>query len=130
MIDYTYTMLIPLIPLTAFLITGLLGHKMKPIVSGLIGSTGLFVVALLSYTTAIRYFWTDHIEGSGYSALKAFEVTWLNLTDKLTINLGVLLDPISVMMLVVVSTVSLMVHIYSLGYMKGESGFARFYAFL
>ncbi len=44
--------------------------------------------------------------------------------------MGVLLDPISVMMLVVITTVSFMVHIYSLGYMKGEKGFARFYAFL
>src|SRR5512137_1229134 len=44
--------------------------------------------------------------------------------------MGVLLDPIAVMMLVVITTVSLMVHIYSLGYMKGEKGFERFYAFL
>ena len=44
--------------------------------------------------------------------------------------MGVLLDPISVMMLVVISTVSFMVHIYSLGYMKGEKGFERYYAFL
>ncbi|MFV0470071.1 MAG: NADH-quinone oxidoreductase subunit L, partial [Dysgonomonas sp.] len=41
-----------------------------------------------------------------------------------------MLDPISVMMLVVITTVSLMVHIYSLGYMKGEKGFQRYYAFL
>jgi NADH-quinone oxidoreductase subunit L len=44
--------------------------------------------------------------------------------------MGILLDPISVMMLIVVSRVSFMVHIYSLGYMKGEKGFERFYAFL
>lgn len=44
--------------------------------------------------------------------------------------MGILLDPISVMMLVVISTVSLMVHVYSLGYMKGERGFQRYYAFL
>ena len=48
----------------------------------------------------------------------------------LNIDLGILLDPISVMMLVVISTVSLMVHIYSMGYMKGEVGFERYYAFL
>ena len=45
-------------------------------------------------------------------------------------DLGILLDPISVMMLIVISTVSLMVHIYSFGYMKGEVGFQRYYAFL
>ena len=44
--------------------------------------------------------------------------------------MGIMLDPISVMMLVVISTVSLMVHIYSFGYMKGEKGFQRYYAFL
>jgi NADH-quinone oxidoreductase subunit L len=44
--------------------------------------------------------------------------------------MGILLDPISVMMLVVISTVSLMVHIYSFGYMKGEKGFQRYYAYL
>lgn len=130
MTDYTYTLLIPLIPLAVFLFTGLTGHKFKPVVSGLIGTTGLFVVFILSYITAIRYFWTDHVAGMGYHSLKAFEIQWLHLGEKLTVNLGILLDPISVMMLVVVSTVSFMVHIYSLGYMKGEKGFARFFSFL
>lgn len=127
---YFYTILIPLIPLFAFLFIGLTGHKYKPIISGLIGTAALLAVAFLSYATAISYFWTDHIAGTGYESIKAFEITWLRLTENLVINLGVLIDPISVMMLVVVSTVSLMVHIYSLGYMKGEKGFARFYAFL
>ena len=44
--------------------------------------------------------------------------------------MGIQLDPISVMMLIVISTVSLMVHIYSFGYMHGERGFQRYYAFL
>jgi NADH-quinone oxidoreductase subunit L len=57
-------------------------------------------------------------------------MVWLKLTDKLHIDIGILLDPISVMMLVVISTVSFMVHIYSLGYMKGEKGFERFFSFL
>ena len=45
-------------------------------------------------------------------------------------DLGIMLDSISVMMLIVISTVSLMVHIYSFGYMHGEKGFQRYYAFL
>ena len=128
--DSTYTLLIPLIPLAFFLFIGLTGHKMKPIVSGLIGTAGLSIAAILSYLTAIRYFWTDHLAETGYKSFKAVEITWLHLTDKLTINLGILLDPISVMMLVVITTVSLMVHIYSIGYMKGERGYHRFFAFL
>jgi NADH-quinone oxidoreductase subunit L len=130
MIDYSYTILIPLVPLLVFLFTGLTGHKMKPIVSGLIGTAGLTFGAILSYATAISYFWTGHEEGTAYLSVKAFEISWLNLTDFLTIKLGALIDPISVMMLVVITTVSLMVHIYSLGYMKGERGFHRFFAFL
>ncbi len=127
---YSYTILIPLIPLFVFLLTGLTGHKLKPLVSGIIGTTGLTIVAILSYMTAISYFWTGHTPGEAYQSLKAFEITWLHLTQHLTINLGILLDPIAVMMLVVVSTVSLMVHIYSIGYMKGEKGFHRFFSFL
>lgn len=127
---YSYTFLVPIIPLFVFLLTGLTGHKFKPLVSGLIGTIGLTIVAVLSYMTAISYFWTSHTPGEAYQSLKAFEVTWLHLTEHLTINLGILLDPIAVMMLVVVSTVSLMVHIYSIGYMKGEKGFHRFFSFL
>jgi len=130
MADYTYTLLIPLIPLFVFLLLGLTGHKMKPFVTGLIGSTGLGISAILSYATAFKYFIGDHVAGTGYASIKGFEVSWLHLTDKLTIHLGVLIDPISVMMLVVITTVSLMVHIYSIGYMKGDTGFARFFSFL
>lgn len=130
MADYTYTLLIPLIPFLFFLTLGLSGHKMKPLIAGLIGTTGLGISAILSYMTAFKYFIASHVEGTAYTSLKAFEITWLHLTDKLTINLGILLDPISVMMLVVITTVSLMVHIYSLGYMKGDPGFYRFFSFL
>ena len=130
MADYTYTLLIPLIPLFVFLFLGLTGHKMKPLVTGLIGSTGLGISAFLSYATAFKYFIGSHVAGTGYASIKGFEVSWLHLTDKLTIHLGVLIDPISVMMLVVITTVSLMVHIYSIGYMKGDPGFYRFFSFL
>lgn len=59
-----------------------------------------------------------------------YNFRWLPFTENLSIDLGILLDPISVVMLIVISTVSLMVHIYSFGYMKGERGFQRYYAFL
>ena len=60
----------------------------------------------------------------------AVNVRWLTLTDKLHIDMGVLLDPISVMMLIVITSVSFMVHLYSIGYMHGEKGFMRFFATL
>jgi NADH-quinone oxidoreductase subunit L len=128
--NYLYTIWIPLIPFLVFLFTGLLGGRMKPLISGLIGTTGLLLVFLLSLFTAWNYFFVNAISGEAYPMIIATKTTWLNLTEHLKIDLGVMLDPISVMMLVVITTVSLMVHIYSLGYMKDERGFARFYAFL
>jgi NADH-quinone oxidoreductase subunit L len=130
MTGYTYTILIPLIPLMMFLVTGLLGMKWKPQVSGLLGTAGMGISWMLSLITAASYFFGGGHHADGFQTIIPFEITWLRLTETLHINMGVLLDPISVMMLVVVSTVSFMVHIYSLGYMKGETGFARFYAFL
>ena len=63
-------------------------------------------------------------------SLTPYNFEWLPFTTNLHIDMGIMLDPISVLMLVVISTVSLMVHIYSFGYMKGEKGFQRYYAFL
>jgi NADH-quinone oxidoreductase subunit L len=130
MSDYSYTLLIPLIPFVVFVLLGLSGHKMKPLLTGVIGTTGLGISFVLSCITAFKYFIAGHVEGTAFSSLKAFEITWLHLTDKLTINLGILLDPISVMMLIVITTVSFMVHLYSIGYMKGDPGFSRFFSFL
>ncbi len=126
--NYSYTILILLLPILIFLIIGLTGDKMKPQLSGLLGTSGLFVMTLLSYFTAFNYF--GHRVGENFQAIEAFQLLWLQFTDSLIIHIGILLDPLSVMMLVVITTVSLMVHIYSLGYMKGEKGFARYYAFL
>ena len=128
--DFSYTLYIVLIPLFTFLITGLLGHKIKDSISGLIGTFGLGASAVISYLTAYNYFFKlGKVEGV-YKAIIPFNTTWINFTDKLHIDLGVLIDPISIMMLVVITTVSLLVHIYSLGYMKGDKGFSRFFAFL
>ncbi|MCX6230649.1 MAG: NADH-quinone oxidoreductase subunit L [Bacteroidetes bacterium] len=130
MTNFSYTVLIPLIPIFVFLFIGLTGHKMKPLVSGIIGTTGLAISFILSYFTAYQYFFnTEKINGA-YQKILAVNITWLQFTDKLHVDMGVLLDPISVMMLVVVTTVSFMVHIYSIGYMKGERGYHRFFAFL
>jgi NADH-quinone oxidoreductase subunit L len=128
--NYSYTIWIVLVPLVVFLVTGLFGGKFKPMVSGMIGTAGLFVSFLLSVITAWKYFFIAGPAAGAYQTFIGAKYTWLNLTDKLHIDLGVLIDPISVMMLIVITTVSLMVHIYSLGYMKGENGFARFFAIL
>ena len=124
-----YTILIVLLPLLTFLVLGLLGMKLKACASGLVGTLSMAVTTALAYGTAGQYFTTAKVDGI-YQKWVPFNIEWLRFTDNLHIDLGVLLDPISVMMLVVITTVSLMVHVYSLGYMKGERGFERYYAFL
>lgn len=124
-----YTILILLLPLLSFLAVGLLGTKLKPCTAGLVGTISLGLVAVLSYFTAFQYFAGHNINGV-WETIIPYNFTWLNVGANLHIDLGILIDPISVMMLVVISTVSLMVHIYSMGYMKGEKGFQRYYAFL
>ena len=114
----------------SFLIVGLFGNKMKPSLAGAISTLAILLSAIISYITAYLYFFKDGLVDGVYQILIPYQHEWLRFSETLVINMGIFLDPISVMMLVVVTTVSLMVHIYSLGYMKGEVGFQRYYAFL
>lgn len=123
------SLMILVIPLFTFLLLGLFGKKLTHRVAGAIGTTALSIVAMLSLYVAYNYFFNIGRSAGIYPALQTgFE--WFRISETLQIDIGVLLDPISVMMLLVISLVSLMVHIYSLGYMNGERGFQRYFAFL
>lgn len=124
-----FTILILALPLLSFLVLALAGKHMPHKVAGATGTASLAAVALLSYTTAALYFGAGRGADGLFATITPFNISWLPL-GTLSIDMGIMLDPISVMMLIVISTVSLMVHIYSLGYMKGEKGFQRYYAFL
>ncbi len=130
MIDYDYTMFFLLIPLASFLIIGLLGNYLKPRLSGIIGTAGLGILFVMGLYTAYNYFFVGGPVDGVFPKIIATHYTWLQFTDKLFIDMGVMLDPISVMMIVVVTTVSFMTHIYSIGYMHGETGYERFFSFL
>jgi NADH-quinone oxidoreductase subunit L len=127
--DISYIFFIPLIPLAVFLLLGIFNQQIKPAVSGYIGVLGLSISAALSYFAAYQYFFLYGKVDGVYQTLVE-KTVWMNFTDTLHIDMGILVDPISVMMLVVVSTISLMVHIYSRGYMKGDDGYTKFFAFL
>jgi len=127
--DFTYTILIPLIPLAVFLLLGINYNRITPAVSGWIGSLGLFVSLALSYYTAYLYFFEVGKVNEVYQTF-SHHWKWMSFTDTLQIDMGVMIDQISVMMLIVVSTISFMVHLYSRGYMKGDPGYTKFFAFL
>ena len=123
-----YTLFILLLPFLSFLLLGVWGKWLSHKVAGLIGTLSLAAVTVLSYMTAWTYFTADRVGGI-YETLVPYNFEWLPM-GSLHFDMGIMLDPISVMMLIVISTVSLMVHIYSFGYMHGERGFQRYYAFL
>ncbi|MBT8300364.1 MAG: NADH-quinone oxidoreductase subunit L, partial [Maribacter sp.] len=127
--NFNTIILIPLIPLAVFLLLGIFNQKIKPSLSGYIGVAGLLVSTLLSINTAYDYFFVNGKSDGVYQTFVE-KTVWMNFTDTLAIDMGVQIDPISVMMLIVVSIVSLMVHIYSRGYMKGDDGYTKFFAFL
>lgn len=129
----TLPILILAIPLFMFLLLGIGGVKMSRKLAGILGITALGAVAVISYYVAFTYFFSGDplfIVDGVRQQCQMFDVTWLAFTDRMVVNIGFLLDPISAMMLVVITTISFMVHLYSWGYMEHEPGFQRYYAFL
>lgn len=127
------------LPLTMFLVLGLFGHKMAHRTAGILGTLGMGVTMVLAYITAFTYFFSGSSEFINQEGVRLqsviFNWDWLAFTESLVIRLGFLLDPISALLLVVITTISFMVHLYSNGYMRDhhgvwETGFQRFYAFL
>ena len=138
--EATIPVLILAIPLFMFLLLGLLGKYMTHKLAGILGTAGMGITLLLAYFTAFTYFYSgsaDFVDAETGQRLQyiVFNQDWLAFYDKLVIRIGFLLDPISALMLVVITTISFMVHLYSNGYMRDhhgvyERGFQRFYSFL
>lgn len=126
----TYIALIPLLPLAGFLLLGLFGRKYLKNSSGIIGTMLMVAATALALYTAYGYFFEYGKVDGIYQKLVPLKHTWLQFSPGLSIDMGIMLDPISVMMLVVVTLISLMVHIYSMAYLKGEERLPTYYAFL
>lgn len=120
-----------LLPLLSFVVLGIWGRRYFARLAPWLGTASMAAVCALSLYAAFRYFFVDGSVGGVFQPIIAMQVPWLEFGYKnLSIDLGLLLDPISVMMLVVISVVSLMVHLFSMGYMKGEERVPTYYAFL
>ncbi|MBR1552010.1 MAG: NADH-quinone oxidoreductase subunit L [Muribaculaceae bacterium] len=135
----SYTIAVIAIPLFMFLFLGLAGVKMSRKLTGVLGVIAMAVTTIIAYGVALTYFFgtgQDQVGADGVrQAVTVFNPAWLSFTDTMVVRMGILLDPIAAMMLIVVCTVSFMVHLYSLGYMSdhdgnAEQGFQRYYAYL
>lgn len=122
-----------LLPLASFVLNGLLGQSMLRKPAGWFSTLLMFVSCLLAIYVAYDYFLVSGKVNGIYTAQIPWEYEWLRFSSAqagFSINLGFVLDPLSVMMLVVVTLISLMVHVFSLWYMKGEERYAMYYGYL
>ncbi len=124
------SILIVLLPLASFIFLSLASKRIKPGLAGFIGTGALTLTALLALYVAHGYFFEFGKQAGAYIPVNTIKFEWLKFTDNLSIDLGIVLDPISVMMLIVITFVSTMVHFYSITYMHGEERFNMYYAYL
>ena len=112
--------IIPLLPLLAFVIIVFFTNRNEKASSAIsIGAIcSSFVLSLIVIASVLKN-----------PVAQEFEFTWIDLPGFM-IKVGMLIDPLTAVMLFVVCTVSMLVHIYSLGYMEGDPRFSRFFSFL
>src|SRR3984957_20003918 len=127
---YLIVVLVPLLPLLGFVILGLFGRKVLKNYSGWLGTVLVFLSTLIALWVGYEYFATGVGPDGAYHPFKVLNIHWLSFGPGFSIDMDLLVDPISVMMAVVVSFISLMVHVFSLGYMKGEQRYGTYYAYL
>jgi NADH-quinone oxidoreductase subunit L len=115
-------LLIPLFPLLALLANGLLGSRYSHDVAGRLacGSVGLSFVCVLGIFISIL----DNPEPR-----EVIAYSWI-FGGNLSVNLAFLIDPLTIIMLLVVTGVGFLIHVYSVGYMHGEEGFTRFFTYM
>ncbi|MCX5907818.1 MAG: NADH-quinone oxidoreductase subunit L, partial [Deltaproteobacteria bacterium] len=123
MIDYVG--LIPLFPALGFAINLFFGSRMPRRAVSLVACAAIGLSFLVSLAV---FFSLLQLEPASRSAEKII-YQWMGVGN-LQVNVGFLVDPLSIVMMMVVSGVSLIIHIYSHGYMHDDPGFPRYFAYL
>ncbi|MCD6066111.1 MAG: proton-translocating NADH-quinone oxidoreductase, chain [Bacteroidetes bacterium] len=115
--------LVPLFPLIGFIINGFFGKKMGKGLSGTIASLSIaasFVVSLLIFMD---------LQKMPEKSVVVNLFSWIN-SDTLKIPFSFLVDPLSSIFLLIITGIGFLIHIYSIGYMHHDEGFARFFTYL
>ncbi len=118
---YSLYLLVPLAPLAGSLLAGLLGKRLGRNGSHWVTTLGVAISFLASILVAQDVFAGHSFNGTVY--------TWLT-TQNISLVVGFLIDPLTVTMMLVVTFVSLMVHIYTIGYMHEDPGYQRFFSYI
>ena len=117
----TTYLLIPLAPLAGAILAGLFGK--------LIGRTGAHVVTILGVAISFVLSVIVYQDVNAGNTFNGSVYTWLQ-SGGLNLEVGFLIDPLSAMMMLVVTFVSLMVHLYTIGYMAEDPGYQRFFSYI
>ena len=122
---YDKLWLIPFFPLLGSIINGLLGKRFikNEKLIGAIGTGMLF----LSFLVSCKYF--IQLLGDSVKSHQNVIASWMSVGN-LQVDWGFLLDPLSALMIMVVTGVGTLIHLYSVGYMHGEEGFYRYFSYL
>ncbi len=115
--------LIPLLPLIGFLVNGIANKKMPKAWVGFIGSASI----LLSFIISLGIFLnlqSNEIKAHTFDCFEWIQVGGLN------ISFSFLIDPLSSLMLLIITGVGFLIHVYSIGYMHDDDGYARYFAYL
>jgi NADH-quinone oxidoreductase subunit L len=112
--------LIPILPFTGFLIAGLFGKYLKERAAyvAIAGVVGAFLLSLSTFLDVL-----------GGTIINENLYSWISM-GTLNVNVGFQIDQLTAVMLLVVTTLSSLIHIYSVGYMHGDKGYARFFSYL
>ena len=120
---YHYYLIIVLAPLLAAVVAGLFGKQIGRVGAHSVTILGVGISCALSALVLYNMYWG----GAGSENISVY--TWA-VTDGLRMEIGFLVDRLTALMMVVVTFVSLMVHVYTIGYMHDDPGYQRFFAYI
>lgn len=120
---YNLTLAIILFPLAGAIIAGIFGKQIGKAGAQYVTIAGV-AVSFLCSLVLFKFYIFDHTANL-YETI----FTW-GFSGSHTFNVGVLIDQLSVLMMVTVTFISLLVHIYSIGYMEGDPGYQRFFSYM
>lgn len=123
MIEYVW--LVPFIPILGFLYNGLLGKRVPKWSVSLVGCTVIGASFLVSIYVFLQYLKLP----ADAKPLEVVVFNWIT-SGNFTAQAAFLVDPLSIIMMLVVSGVSFIIHIYSVGYMHDDEGYPRYFSFL
>ncbi|HSY07522.1 MAG TPA: NADH-quinone oxidoreductase subunit L [Steroidobacteraceae bacterium] len=114
---------IVLLPLAAAVVAGLLGQRIGRSAAGSVAIGGVALSCILSLRVLWQIYW------QGVPSFDAPVYTWL-VSDSVPMQVGFLIDRLSALMMAVVTFVSLCVHVYTVGYMRDDPGYQRFFSYI